>query len=127
MTRSSGRSVWLLPAIVTLLVAGLGVAVNLATALKSSWIAWAVVVALSVTIALITGTLEWRKTQEPDPLSAMTSLASELGLTSNSWGLKLRKVETDGKLMTVTEIYTDELARQSLRDDSGGDEGDDDR
>lgn len=125
MRRPSRRSVWLLPVIVTLLVAGLGVAINLATELRSSWIAWVAVSALSVAIALITGALERGRAQEDDPLEAMTSVASQLGLTSNSWGLKLRRVKTDGKVVILTEIYSDELARESLQKDFGEDEGDD--
>lgn len=125
MNRWQKRSAWLLPAGVTLLVAILGVATNLATDLGSNWIAWAAVGVLSVVIAVVTAVSERRRQATLGAGGSVTAETSDAGHASSSHGLHVRHVRTaspDGLITDVTEIYNEELARESLRDDSAGGE-----
>jgi len=107
------------------LVAILGIATNLATDLKSNRIAWGAVVVLTVAIAVVTALSEKRRRSNSGPGGSVTAETSEAGHASSSEGLHMRRVRTanpDGSITVVTEIYSEELARESLRSDSIDDE-----
>lgn len=118
---SDGRPGWILPAVVTFLVAALGIATNLATDLKSSWVAWAGVAVLTLCVMTVTAVSERRK-QGSRSERSVTANTTAQGQVSRSHGLQMRRVRTsnpDGSITVVEEIFSEELARQSLRDDGG--------
>jgi len=104
-----------------LLVAILGVATNLATDLKSSWIAWGVVTVLILGVMAGTALIESRGHEEAGSRGSVTANTSPQGHASQSHGIQMRRVRTsnpDGSITVVTEIFSEELARQSLQDGS---------
>jgi hypothetical protein len=121
MSGGEGRSGWVLPTVTVLVVSALGVATNLATDLKSSWIAWLVVVLLTVFFAVVTVIGERRvsaKRQQGGSVEASTSKSSQ---ASRIYGLQMRHtriIRSDGTTEIVKEYFNEELARQSLGDDS---------
>jgi len=115
---SDGWRAWAVPAFVALLVAGLGVATNLATDLKSNWIAWAVVFLLTISIAAAAAASERRK-QGQVTVQAVMAKTTAGTHSSQSRGIQMRRVRTsspDGSITVVEEIFSEELARQTLRD-----------
>ena len=115
------RRGWLLPGGVALLASGLGVVTNLATDLRSSWWAWGAVIVLTVGLTGGTVLLERRDRKEQKSPGSVMANTSTAGHTSESLGLQMRRVRTsnpDGSITVVTEIFSEELARQSLRDNS---------
>lgn len=115
-----GRRRWVLPAFVAVLVAFLGVATNLATNLKSNWYAWAAVAVLTVAIAALTAWIEARDRRAGERGSVIVSTSQQTH-QSRSVGVLVRRVRTsnpDGSIIEVTEIFNEELARQTLRDGS---------
>jgi hypothetical protein len=115
---SDGRPGWLIPAAAAVLVAMLGIATNLATDLRSNWIAWAAVVLLTLGITVATVASERRRHAGREG-SVMANTTMK-GHSSVSQGLQMRRVRTvnrDGSTTVVEEIFSEELARQTLRDD----------
>src|ERR1700743_1049330 len=114
MNRWHERNPWLLPVVGSVFTGVLGIAINLATDLKSSWIAWAVVLLLIICVAWITGRSAIRgPTQETVPPS-VTEETVEQEHVSRLEGIQMRRVKTvkrpDGEYTVVTEIFSKELA-----------------
>ena len=112
-----------MPAALTLLVSALGVAVNFATDLRSSVIAWVVVVFLALIVAATTAIVERRGTRRDPSSGTIVARASPAGDASRIYGLVMRRsIQTtnlDGTVTTaVIDYFSEELALQSLREDS---------
>lgn len=121
MATWKSRSAWL-PGAVALLVAALGVAISFATDMKSNWIAWVVVGLLSVGVAITTAIAE-RRGGRDGRASAGTVVASASagGNASRVYGLVMRSTHTanpDGSVTTVVDYFSEDLALQSLRENS---------
>jgi hypothetical protein len=128
MNRWHERAPWLLPVIGSVLTGVLGVLINLATDLKTSWIAWAVVALLIVCVAWVTARSQTLRPAGPVAQStSVTEETVEKEHVSRLEGIQMRRVKTvkktDGEYTVVTEIFTKELALLSLREESIEDEG----
>jgi len=97
------------------------VAVNFATDPKHSLLAWLLVVFLSIAIATLTAVGERRKRAiTATPLPTTTSTPNSVSAPVNS-ELIMRKTEhisPSGSKTITTDIYSKEVAMQSLGDDS---------
>ena len=122
MNRWHERNPWLLPVVGSVFTGVLGIAINLATDLKSSWIAWAVVLLLIICVAWITGRSAMRGPPQETVPPSVTEETVEQEHVSRLEGIQMRRVKTvkrpDGEYTVVTEIFSKELALQSLRDES---------
>jgi hypothetical protein len=99
----------MLPILSAVLTSLIGVAINLATEWRENLLAWAVVFALTIIVAVVSIVIQRR--QLPDSNSTVAP------------GLIMRTIETtkpDGTRVETTEIFDEEVARQRIRQDSLG-------
>jgi hypothetical protein len=121
MARRRAQSAWFLPTMVAILVSALGVAINFATDLKSSVVAWLAVVALTSCIAAATVVAERRGKGAESNHGTVLASASDHTSASSVYGLVMRRTVTanvDGSSKTVIDYFSEEVALQSLREDS---------
>jgi hypothetical protein len=97
---------WLLPALSALLAAALGAAINFATDLKTSWVAWNVVAAIVIASVVVTVLLDRRHSADPVVRTEETE-------------------DADGFRTKTIECYSEEIAIRFFREDFGPDEGED--
>ena len=76
---------WILPTLNVLLTAALGVAVNFATDLRTSWMAWVVVLGLALTIGLVTVLLERRPRGAAPERGVAILHSTEIGSSLGIW------------------------------------------
>jgi uncharacterized membrane protein len=118
------RATWLMPGALALLVSSLGIAINLATSVGSSWVSWLVVGLLSFGIAAGTASSERQRVQRQRERERTGTVAASSAGDSSALlvsGLVMRHTQTaapDGSITTVREYFSEELALQSLREDS---------
>jgi hypothetical protein len=118
---------WLLPTLNVFLTAVLGVAINLATDLKTSWLAWGVVLTLAIAIGLATAQIERRSRPPSHSGGTRVKVTSESGDTTTTSGLVMKTTELkgpDGSTRKTVEFFSEELAVQVFREDFGRRAGD---
>jgi hypothetical protein len=107
----------ILPVINVFLAAALGIAINFATDLKTSWIAWSVVGVISVTIGLATVIVTGRRGLAGS--GTVITTASQGSSSSHVAGLVMRTTETtspDGSNTRIVEFYSDQVAMRAFRE-----------
>jgi hypothetical protein len=107
------------------LVAALGAAINFATNLKTSWIAWLAVALLVVATVLVTVLID-RRQAAPTPSPGTTIESSSAGSkSSEAYGLVMRTTELtnpDGSRTKTTEYFSEEVAVRVFRENFGQDD-----
>lgn len=118
-----GRSSWVLPALAAILTSALGVSTNLATDLKSNWVAWIVVVLLAASITAVTASSERRRISAQSAGGVAGESRGDVGYGSYVLGLQVRErriiIRPDGQEELVTDIFNEELARKRLEMNDG--------
>ena len=95
-------------------------AVNFATDLQTSWIAWLAVLIIALGAAAATVRLDQREPDGGPKGGTSTTSSSALGDSSQTSGLLLRTTELerpDGSKMKTAEFFSEELAMQAFRED----------
>jgi hypothetical protein len=111
------RVKWILPVTNVFLAAALGIAINFATDLKTSWIAWSVVGVISVSSGLATAIVTGHRALAGSGIVITT--ASQGSSSSHVAGLVMRTTETtlpDGSNTRIVEFYSDQVAMRAFRE-----------
>lgn len=110
---------WAFPIVNLVGTIALGVAINFATDLKTSWVAWIAVAALGLTIAGVTAVLAGDGPVRDSTRGIATEHNSKTSRSSTTTGLVMRTTEAqspDGSSRTVVEFFSEEVAIQVFRE-----------
>jgi hypothetical protein len=101
-----------------LLTALLGVAINFATDLQTSWIAWVAVAAIALAGGVVAVLLGRRAADLPRTGGSTITSSTPQGTSSGAYGLVIRETERtnpDGSKTKTVDYFSEEVAIQVFR------------